>query len=185
MKSYTVPGRSVTRYSEEQLRRKNEAEGRIRLSGGPLDGLIMFAVASNILETYIDDVVMIAAEAQVLGKIRAVRTMLRNAVKQITSKVDSKQVLTLVNNLQRNTVTISSLPVPAAVNVPMEDMLHICNRALETCEMVCNCTREESKHCRLRAALDCVPGAKSQAKERARADASQCPYKGIEMEVEE
>ena len=185
MKTYTVRGGSVTRYTEHELQRKNRTEGRRRLSGGELDGLIMAATACNILEQYMDDLDAIAHEAGVLGKIKSAKTFLRNCVTSMTARVEAHQLLSLVNNLQHNTVTISSLPVPAAVNIPLEDMLHICNRAMETCEMVCTRTREESKRCRTRAALDGVPGAKSQAKERARADASQSPYSGIEMEVEE
>jgi hypothetical protein len=36
----------------------------------------------------------------------------------------------------------------------------------------------------LRKALDLVPGVKEQGKEYARKDATRCPYRGMEMEVE-
>lgn len=51
--------------------------------------------------------------------------------------------------------------------------------------MMCPCTRDESKACRLRAALDLVPGCKQAAKEIARRHADRCPYNGIQMEVDE
>ena len=62
--------------------------------------------------------------------------------------------------------------------------MHICNRAMEYCDFCCTCTRDQSKDCALRKALDLVPGVKEQGKEYARKDATRCPYRGMEMEVE-
>lgn len=61
---------------------------------------------------------------------------------------------------------------------------HICNRAMEQCDLCCTCTRDQSKDCLLRRAFDQVPGCKENAKKYARKDATSCPYRGMEMEVE-
>ena len=41
-----------------------------------------------------------------------------------------------------------------------------------------------NKVCKLRKALELVPGVKEQGKEYARKDATRCPYRGMEMEAE-
>lgn len=181
----SMDGRGRLIYTEEEIRAINEAQGRHRISGEEAEGMMALIAATNILTPCVDTLADHARRSACLKWLRMGKTLIRKAVVMMNGKLDVRQMNAIASQMIDATISVSANPLPPMINIALEDMLHICNRALETCEMVCSCTREESKHCRLRAALDCVPGAKEQAKERARADASKCPYKGIEMEVEE
>jgi hypothetical protein len=113
-------------------------------------------------------------KAQIGGMSKSLDSMMR--------KVSIGQVRTLNANTNQVTVTVSSARVPGCINIDADDLTHIANRALEACSMYCSCTRDESKHCRLRKALENVPSA---SVEGMGTDPTRCPYAGVQMEVDE
>ena len=172
-------------YSDAEVAAINEEQGRVRISGAESEMMIGLLAATNMIQMALPVLENHALYSGVRKWLRMARSLLHKVCVAMSMKIEARQMASMCNQLRDHTISVSAMPIPGMVNISCDDLMILCNRAMETCEMVCNCTREESKHCRLRAALDCVPGAKEQAKERSRADASQCPYKGIEMEVEE
>ena len=92
------------------------------------------------------------------------------------------QNLSLQNNTKLVEITVTSQRMPAMINVSIDDMLSICDQALRMCELSCECSREQSKACPLRRALDTIP---CEMGSGAWEDAGKCPYRGLRVEWEE
>ena len=82
------------------------------------------------------------------------------------------------NNLAEVRLTISAMPVPMCTNIRAEDLSEITKAATANCAATCMKTREESKRCPLRHALETIPGMKEAARNQA-FGLSGCPYMTI------
>ena len=117
-------------------------------------------------------------------QLKGLITTIRNLMTTLNMAVSLRQMGSICTQMENMCVSVSSEHVEGHVNIRLHDLLTICNRAMESCSWSCTCTREQSKGCDIRRALELVPGVKAQGKEIARKDATRCPYKGMEMEVE-
>lgn len=172
-------------YTAEQVARLNQEQNRRRISGAEVEAMTAAIAAGNIL---IQTAPVLHDQAAHIGKqsqLKRLVTQLRRLLTKLNMAVEVRQMGAICGQLENAKICVSAEPVARYVNIRQEALLHICNRAMEMCEMCCTCSREESKSCELRRALELVPGIKEQGKENARRDATRCPYRGVEMEIEE
>lgn len=166
----------------EVARMIDEKERRIRISGTEMEAEMAMIAAGNLVTNAVPLLEQLAQHARVLPRLRRALTDLRKGIIGLNTHIAARQMQTIANQMTNASITISPTPVATSVNIPLEDLLHICNRATENCGMLCPATREESKACRLRHALDLVPGCKEAAKEIARSCSDRCPYRDVQME---
>lgn len=172
-------------YDRDKLRRIDEEQGRIRLNAEEVEGMIYLAVASMMAGSAS---VMLERFARTTGTLRFLRmlaTMMHSAVKRLSDRVQCEQLITIANNCNGAEVSLTAHPKTGSMNIQYQHMQALVNQALVTCELTCTKTREESKTCPVRRALENVPGMKGAARERARLDCTSCPYMGLEMEEDE
>ena len=147
--------------------------------------MMAMIAAGNLVTQAVPTLEGLARHAGVLPRLRQSLTNLRKSIIAMNMHIATRQMGAIANQMADSTLTISANAVPARVNIPLEDLLHICNRATETCSFSCMVTRDESKACRLRHALDLVPGCKEASKEIARRYSDRCPYRDVQMEIDE
>lgn len=180
-----IDGRGKAIYTMDEVDRINRVDGRRRVTGAEMEAMMGMIAAGNMILSCAPTLYEHAAVAGCSPTLKRLATQFRNLMVKLNMRIDVRQMGAIASQMADATITISANPVPAMVNIRLDDLLHICNRAMEQCDFVCTCTREESKQCQLRRALEVVPGAKEAAKEIARKDAGRCPYRGMEMEGDE
>lgn len=171
-------------YTPEEVDRINDAGGRQRISGEEQVAMIGMLAASKLMNICGP---ILLEHAKYVGKqatLKRLNTQFQRLMLALSQKIETRQMGAIANQMTDVNITVSANYVPAMVNIKLDELTHICNRAMEMCDMMCTCTRDESKHCVLRQALELVPGVKQQGKEYARKDATRCPYRGMEMEVD-
>lgn len=155
-------------------------EGRIRVPNSAMEALVVLRAAVTVMKKAIDSVWMIVKKTGVGRMIKAHIWGLDKCLTAIMSKVSASQNRTLQANTQLVDITVTSHKVPAMINIDIEDLNAISNRALEMCAFSCDCTREQSKECRLRQAFEQVA---SSCVEAVREDPTKCPYAGTSFEM--
>ena len=171
-------------YTPEEVAEINRIDNRRRVSGAELSALMGLIAAGNVLVSTAPELYDHAEHIGKLAQLKRLVTTYRHLMVDLNMHLDITQMNTIAGNMANAHISLSSNPVPPMVNIRLEDLLHICNRAMEQCDLCCTCTRDQSKDCLLRRAFDQVPGCKDTAKKYARKDATSCPYRGMEMEVE-
>ena len=171
-------------YTEEEIKHINEAFNRRRINGNEMEQMIGLVSAGNLFRQCLADLMGHAEHAGQVRFAKQVSTMLKTLCVRLACAVECRQMGAIMAQTDGARITVAATPNPAYVNIELDNLLHICNRAMEQCDFCCTCTRDQSKDCKLRKALDLVPGVKEQGKEYARKDATRCPYRGMEMEVE-
>lgn len=169
-------------YTPEQVEAINREQNRRHLNGAEMEAMTALITAGNIL---IQTAPVLFDHADHIGKrsqLKRLVTQYRKLMTKLNMAVEVRQMCAICGQLENAKICVSAEPVARYVNVRHDTLMHICNRAMEMCDMCCTCTREESKQCELRRALELVPGVKEQGKEIARKDATRCPYRGMEME---
>lgn len=179
------PGGTDKYYDEAALARMDEDQGRKRLNNAEVEMLIACKVSLHLLMQAYEEVLRPFAEYA--GADRSLKTaisMLNNACQLMSDKTSGAQLITIANNANDATVTLSAAPTCAQgwVNIPWTSLAHIVNRALETCEMTCDCDNRESGKCVLRKAYEQVPSMLPLAREAAKQDKSSCPYRRLVCE---
>ena len=172
-------------YTTEQVEQINAMQNRRRITGHEMECMQALITAGNLIINVYGDLLEHAAHIGKRANLKRLVTQMRRLFTALNMAVDVRQMGAIVGQIQNMHITVSSDYVPGWVNIKLDDLLHICNRAMEFCDMCCTRTREESKQCELRRALELVPGVKEQGKEIARKDATKCPYRGLEMEEDE
>lgn len=170
-------------YTPEQVEIINREQNRRTISGREMECMMGLITAGNLI---IQCAPVLMDHAHHIGKranLKRLVTQMRRLFQALNMAVEVRQMGAICGQMENAHITVSADYVPGWVNIRLDDLLHICNRAMEMCDMMCTCTRDESKHCVLRQALELVPGVKQQGKEYARKDATRCPYRGMEMEV--
>lgn len=171
-------------YTPEQVAAINQEQGRRRISGAEMEAMVAMISAGNMM---IQAAPVLFDHAAHIGKqpqLKRLVTQFRRLMTKLNMAVEVRQMGAICGQFENAKISVSAEPVPRYVNIRQEDLLHICNRAMEQCDFCCTCTREQSKDCKLRKALELVPGVKEQGKEYARKDATRCPYRGMEMELD-
>ena len=169
-----------TKQGREQMDRD---EGRIRIPNSAMEALVVLQACSVVARKAAESMTPFVKKTGAGKMLKCQIAGMRKSLGDMLCKVSSSQNRTLQANTQLVNITVTSGKVPAMINIDVEDMTHICNRALEMCAFSCACTREESKECRLRHAFEQVA---SSSVEAVREDPTKCPYAGtsFEMEVE-
>lgn len=178
-----VDARGNAIYTDEEVRKIDEMGARRHITGAEMEAMMGLIAAGNMLTQC---AMMISDHAAHIGAavtLERLVTQTRNLIVRLNMHVETRQMGAIAGQMADANVTISATPRPAMVNICIDDLLHICNRAMEQCDFCCTCTRDESKQCELRKAFDLVPGARQAAKENARKDANRCPYRGMEMDI--
>lgn len=171
-------------YTPEEVDAINAQFNRRRLNGNEMEQMIGLISAGNLFRQCAKDLENHAEHTGNRAFLRRVCAMIKTVAVRMANQVECRQVGSILAQTDNAKITVAATPHAAYVNIEFENLLHICNRAMEQCDFCCTCTREESKSCQLRKALELVPGVKEQGKEYARKDATRCPYRGMEMEVE-
>lgn len=169
-------------YTPAQVEAINREQNRRHLNGAELEAMMALITAGNIL---IQTAPVLFDHAEHIGKRRQLKglvTQFRRLMTKLNMAAEVRQMGAVCGQLENAKICVSAEPVARYVNIRHDTLMHICNRAMEFCDMCCTCTREESKQCELRRALELVPGVKEAGKEIARKDATRCPYRGMEME---
>lgn len=166
-----------TKQGRDQMDRD---EGRIRIPNSALEAMVTLQASLVVAGKAAESMAPFVKKTGAGKMLKCHIAGMRRSIRDMLCKVSSSQNRTLQANTQLVSITVSSGRVPAMINIDVEDMEHICNRALETCELMCTCTREESKNCRLRHAFEQVA---SGCVETIRQDATKCPYAGSKFEI--
>lgn len=159
-------------------------ENRRRLSSMELEALIVMTGCWQVMKKAHEKLRNMEKYSGCGREFATVITLLGKAISKIMDNVSAHQVKTLHSNTSEVTISVSSAYVPGNVNISIDGMVDIANQALDHCALTCTASREESKRCTLRKALECVPGMKDAARANA-ADPERCPYIGLEVESEE
>lgn len=166
----------------DRAKQIDEEENRIRISGTEMEAQMAIIAAGNMVVNAVPILEQLARHSGTLPRLRRAVTDLKKGVIALNHHISARQMQSISAQMTNATITISPTPVATSVCIPLEDLLHICNRATETCSFSCMVSRDESKACRLRHALDLVPGCKEAAKEIARSCSDRCPYRDVQME---
>ena len=159
----------------------DQDEGRQRMPNSGMEALIVLRACVTMARKSAENIAPFIKKTGAGRMLKANIGGMRKSVEDIFKRVSSTQVCTLEANTQLQHISVSSGKVPAMINIDVEDLTHICNRALEMCAFSCACTREESKECRLRQAFEQVA---SSCVEAVRDDSTKCPYAGTGFEIE-
>ena len=178
-------GKPPAMYDEKILAKLDEEQGRRRLNNAEVDMLIALKVGTNlIMQAYEDVLQPFAQYAGADRRLKQAIALLCNANQLIADKISVAQLITIANNTDNNSISLSSMPTqkPGNVNIDWSALCHIVNRALETCEMTCTCDSLQSRDCVLRRAFEQVPSLALEAKVQAKKNRRSCPYRMLEME---
>jgi hypothetical protein len=167
-------------FDADKLKEVDEREGRRRLSGGEIEALIGVTTGINIIRRSIICLEELAKETGQQRRAKLVETMVLNLLTGIARKVAQDQLITIGNNVYDVVVTLSSSGVDGCVNIRWKDMQVLADNVLLSCSMSCGKSRDESKSCPIRRALENVPGLKAAAKSQG--NTKDCPFSGLEME---
>ena len=177
MKTYTLrnmPDGKEYVYTDAEIDMLDREQNRRRLSGAELDGLILMESGLIAFETGAKDCARYMRERKQAGRIMPCLAQMHKAVDDMSNHIAGRQFITLHNNCHHVALTISSLPVNQCVNLRQDHVNRIVSAALNNCAATCTLTREQSKCCELRRALETVPGLKEAA--RGQMDLGGCPY---------
>ena len=178
-------GKPPAMYDEKILAQLDEQQGRRRLNNAEVDMLIALKVGTNlIMQAYEDVLQPFAQYAGADRRLKQAITLLCHANQMLADKIAGAQLITIANNTDNNSISLSSMPTqkPGNVNIDWAALCHITNRALETCEMTCTCDALQSRQCVLRRAFEQVPSLALAAKTQAKKDRRNCPYMLLEMD---
>lgn len=179
-------GKPPAMYDEKILAQLDEEQGRRRLNNAEVDMLIALKVGTNlIMQAYEDVLQPFAQYAGADRRIRQAIALLCNANRLLSDKIAGAQLITIANNTDDNSISLSSMPKqkPGCINIDWQALCHIVNRALESCEMTCTCDLIQSKRCELRRAFEQVPSLALAARVQAKKDKRSCPYMMLELDA--
>lgn len=157
-------------------------EGRIRLQNNQMEAMIILRGCLVVMRKAVEILKPFVRKTGAGRMLMAAIGLMYKATSDMMSKVSSGQCATMDANTKGVTVSVSSVKVPAYVNIGHDDLLMIADRALESCEMYCTADCQESKSCLLRRAYEQVP---MLGDLRHGAGAKDCPYMGVRLEVED
>lgn len=156
-------------------------EGRVRVPNSVMEAIVTLIACVKVAMKAVVTILPFIKKTGAGKMLKAQIAGMHKSLSDILRKVSVKQNRTLENNTQLVTITVSSGKLPAMINIDVDDMECICNRALEMCAFSCGCTREESKECRLRQAFEQVASASVEAVHE---DPTKCPYAGRSIDLD-
>lgn len=156
-------------------------EGRIRVPNSAMEAMVTLQAAMVVAKRAAESMTPTIRKTGAGKMLKCHIGGMRRCIGDILTKISATQNRTLQANTQLVDITVTSRKVPAMINIDIEDLNAISNRALEMCAFSCDCTREQSKECRLRQAFEQVA---SSCVEAVREDPTKCPYAGTSFEIE-
>lgn len=168
-----------TRQGREQMDRD---DGRLRIPNSGLEAVIVLYAAEKIADRASQTVAPFVRKTGAGKMLRAHIGGIRKSLRDMMDRISTAQNLSIEHNARLSDITVTSHRMPAMINVSIDDMLSICDQALRMCELSCECSREQSKACPLRRALDTIP---CEMGSGAWDDAGKCPYRGLRVVWEE
>lgn len=172
-------------YTPAQVEQIDREGNRRKITGAEMECMMGLVAGGNVILNCAPTLYDHARHCGKLPQLKRLVTTMRRLITALNMHISVRQMGSICTQMENAHITVSSDYVPAYINVKLDDLLHICNRAMESCAWSCTCTRDQSKACELRRALELVPGVKESAKEIARKDATRCPYRGMEMDIDE
>ena len=179
-----IDARGNVIYTEKEVEQINRERNAVRLSGVEMEQMIGLIASGNLFRQCAKELEKLADNAGTKTLLKRVSTSIKTAAVRMANTVEARQLGAIIAQTDRAKITVSAEYTPAMVNIKLDDLLGLCNAAMEQCNWSCTCTRDESRECYLRKVLETVPGVKEQGKENARKDATSCPYRGMEMVIE-
>ena len=161
-------------------------EGQERVSGGVIDDLILLRVAWTALETLKDEKGLIKflgnANKDNVRKLRMAATSLGNVVNSAQHHLIINQQQTIYSNTHRASITVSAGNLGSAqqytnIRHDLLKQIVIAATGSDNCEH-CIRTGKEVKDCKLKQALDTVPGL---ADRQTMIIKDMCPYGCMEV----
>lgn len=170
-------------YDETILKKLDEEQGRDRLTGSEMDAMIALAVSRQLLDDANEYLERFMKKHGTYHLTTWASRLIRKSIAQMRDKISGTQLISIANNINDCGIIITSndMGVKQYLNVQRPYLNHIINQATKQCSFECSCTREQSKMCQLRHALDTIPGVKAAAKEQWTVGDS-CPYQMFGVE---
>lgn len=172
-------------YDRKKLKQIDIDQNRRRLNAVEVEGMIYLAVADMMVGSAAEMLKAHTVHAGQQKRMNMLPSMIHNAVREMSNRVQSEQLITIANNCNGAEISLTTYVKPGCMNIQYQHMQAIVNQALQSCELICAKNREESKVCPVRRALENVPGMRGAARERAQYCGDACPYAGLTMEMEE
>lgn len=160
----------------------DQSEGRVRLNGEGLEAMIVFLSMRLLLRKATESLKPFLAKTKAARMIWAVLGLLDKLADDMLNHVSVAQLKTIYANTNEIVVSLSCGKMNSYANISYEHMHALASKALESCELLCTRTREESKDCPMRKAMDHVPGI---CHRKLTKDPTQCPYAGAAFDVED
>lgn len=156
-------------------------EGRVRLYNDQMEAMIVLRGCLVVMRKAVERLKPFIRKTGKGRMLSAAMGLMYKATADLMNKVSAAQCATMDANTKGVTVSVSSVKVPAYVNIDHDDLLMITDRALEACEMYCTADCQQSKSCLLREAFEQVPMLGDLPRG---AGAQDCPYMGVRLEAE-
>lgn len=157
----------------------NREQGRERVPGTVLDGLILMKCGCIAMEAGMRECEKMAKKRKAWSRLRPGQKMVENTVDALLETLEARQFISAQNNFNAVTLTVSSLPVQQYTNIRQDYLSEVTKAATANCAATCVLTRDEAKHCKLRRALDQIPGMKEAKREQV-FSLGGCPYMTVE-----
>ena len=174
------PGERDRYYDRAKLAQLDRDQGRVRLNSAEHQSMLYLITGRWLIEEALQGLKPFCRAAGSYRRIKPALSMIANAIQKNTDHICSDQLISMANNVENMTVTLTATPNGSGcLNVNYDALNAICGQALSACDM-CAKTREESKRCHVRRAYDMIPTMKQAARQNSM-DAAQCPYVGLEV----
>lgn len=178
------PGERDRYYDRAKLAQLDREQGRVRMNAAEHQSMLYLITGRWLIEEAMQGLKPFCKAAGSYRRIASALPMIANAIKKNTDHICSDQLISMANNVENMTVTLTAQPNGSGcLNVNYDVLNAICGQALSACDM-CVKTRAESKACPVRRAYDMIPAMKLAARQNSM-DAEQCPYVGLEVEDED
>lgn len=183
----SAPGERDKVYDEALLLRMDELQGRRRLCNNEVEMLIAASTCAHLMMEAEEVLQPLAREVGAARRITLAITMLRNALQLMSDKVCGDQLITIANNANGATVTLSApgVAMPGWVNLRWDTVSQLVNTVQTTCHLTCTKDSLQARHCPLYKALSQIPSLQMAAREVTRTERHCCPYRLLMIEEDD
>ena len=177
-KDYYVPEGTFRGVTAQQKQAFDERDGRRRYTGKELEALIELNAGKALIASAMPDLERVRKDCgDRIG--RMLPALLESTAYRYAQRMSSAQLISMDNQLNHGKAMVSvttTIAPPQYVNIRHRDLLAIIRGCCdEHCAYNCTRTLEQSKSCRIRQALDNIPGLPGGH------DGAHCPYSMIDM----
>lgn len=181
------PGTRDRYFDKAQLAQLDRDQGRTPLNARQQQHVMYLSTGRWLVEEAFLGLEDFLRKAGAWRRIRIAMPLIRNALQLVADHMCCNQLLSMANNLEGMTVTLSASPITnpdsGCLNVRYNAINAICGQALHACDL-CAKTRAQSRDCPVRKAFDQVPALQLAARQ-IDMGAEACPYQGLEVPEDE